>query len=582
MRRCALFVAALVMFASPANLLANPTVVKFQLSSIEGQRWSLEADAKDKKAVVVLFIGTQCPVNNAYMPKLLELEREYRDKGVQFVAIHSNEHETVEMIKAHKKKFGLTFPVLRDEKHGIALRFGAERHPTAYVLDGEHKIRYEGRIDDQFGVGFSRSQPTRRDLAIAIDEVIAGDAVTKAKTPVEGCFITKLPPARPAKTEVAFAKDISRILQNRCQECHRPGQIGPMPLLTYDEVSSWAQMIKEVVSDSRMPPWHADPKHGKFKNDRRLSVDERTKLLAWIDAGCPEGSEKDLPAPRKFVDGWTIGQPDIVFTMPQAYTVPAKAGKGGIPYRYVVMPTNFAEDKWVQAVEGKAGNNEVVHHIIVYVVQGNKRVKDMADGIGSGLLVAYAPGDLGSVFAPGAAKKIPAGSSLVFQMHYTPTGAEQTDKSSVALIFAKKPPEIEVKTRAVAQRFFAIPPNDNNYKVISRTSFAKEAILYSMFPHMHLRGKSFQFDVIYPDNKRETLLSVPRYDFGWQSNYILEKPLRLPAGTKIECTAHFDNSAKNPNNPNPSNIVIWGEQTWHEMMIGFLDYAYVDGSNEKK
>ncbi len=268
--------------------------------------------------------------------------------------------------------------------------------------------------------------------------------------------------------------------------------------------------------------------------------------------------------------------------MKQQFTVPAKAGKGGIPYKYVILPTNFDEDKWIQAVESRPGNHEVVHHIIAYIVAGGKREKNITDGIGSGMLVAYAPGDLGSVFAPGSAKKLPKGASIALQMHYTPNGTEQSDQSSIGLIFAKEPPKSEVKTRGIAQQIFAIPPHDPNYKAVSRTTFPKDAILYSLFPHMHLRGKSFQFEVIYPDQQREVLLSVPRYDFGWQSNYILQKPLRLPAGTKIECTAYFDNSAKNLNNPDPSKIVIWGEQTWHEMMIGFIDYSWVEGINEKK
>lgn len=571
-----LFVALLA--SSP--VLAQPAPVTFTLNTVDGAQWSLD-DCKSK-AVVVLFLGTQCPINNAYMPKLIEMEKEYRGRGVQFVAINANQHDKIERIREHAKKHKVPFPVLRDEKQTVAERFGVERHPTAYVLDTKRVVRYEGRIDDQFGIGYARPAPTRRDLAEAIDEVLAGKEVTKAKTPVEGCFLTKLPAAKAATTDVTFTKDVSRILQNRCQECHRAGQIGPMPLMTYSDVSSWAKMIKEVVSEDRMPPWHADPKHGKFKNDRRLSPDERAKLLAWIDAGCPEGQAGDMPAARKFAEGWSIGQPDVVYTMPNAYTIPAKAPKGGIPYKYVVIPTNFDEDKWIQAVETKPGNYEVVHHIIVYIVQGGKRVRDAADGIGSGLLVAYAPGDLGSVFPPGAAKKLPKGASLAFQMHYTPNGVEQTDKSSIGLVFAKEPVKQEIRTRAVAQQLFAIPPNEANHKVVSKTTFAKDALLYSMFPHMHLRGKSFQFEAIYPDSKREVLLSVPHYDFGWQSNYLLEKPLLMPAGTRIECTAYFDNSVKNPNNPDPSRIVIWGEQTWHEMMIGFLDYSYVEDAVGKK
>lgn len=557
-----------------ADLFADPAPLSFKLNATDGKAWSL--DECKSKAVVILFLGTQCPINNAYMPRVVELEKTYRDKGVQFVAINANAHDTPARIQEHAKKHGLAFPVLRDEKASVAERFGAERHPTAFVLDGERKIRYAGRIDDQFGVGYQRKEPTRRDLTEALDEVLAGKAVTKAKTPVEGCFITKAPVAKANNSEVTFAKDVSRILQKNCQECHRAGQIGPMPLLTYEDASSWGKMIKEVVADERMPPWHADPKHGKFKNNRRLSSDERTKLLAWIDAGCPEGNTTDLPTPRKFTDGWTIGQPDAVFTMPAAQKIPASAGKGGIPYRYVVIPTNFNEDKWIQAVEARPGNHQVVHHIIAYVVQGGKRPKDAADGVGSGMLAVYAPGDLGSVFAPGAAKRLPKGASIALQMHYTPNGSEQTDQSSVGLVFAKEAAKSEIRTRAIAQQIFAIPPGADDHKVVSRTTFPKDAVLYSMFPHMHLRGKDFKFEAVYPDNKRETILSVPRYDFGWQSNYVLDKPLSLPAGSKIECTAHFDNSAKNPNNPDPTRIVIWGEQTWHEMMIGFIDYAWVD------
>ena len=444
------------------------------------------------------------------------------------------------------------------------------------------RSRYEGRIDDQFGIGFNRAQPTRRDLAEAINEVLAGKAVTTKSTPVEGCFITKAPAAKTAKSDITYAKDISRIVQNRCQECHRPGQIGPMPLLTYDDVSSWAQMIHEVVQDNRMPPWHADPKFGKFRNDRRLSQDERGQLLAWIAAGCPKGDEKELPAPKKYVEGWAIGTPDVVLTMPKPFTVPAQAPKGGVRYQHFLVPTNFTEDKWIQAVEAKPGNYNVVHHIIAYVIADGKRVREPLDGIGSGMLVPYAPGDLGSIYQPGTAKKLPKGASIAFQMHYTPNGVEQTDQSCVGIVFAKEPPKAEIKTRAITQQLFAIPKYAENHKVTSKTTFPKDAIVYGLFPHMHLRGKSFQFEAFYPDGKREILLNVPRYDFGWQSNYLLEKPLHLPAGTRIECTALFDNSEKNRNNPDPSRIVVWGEQTWQEMMIGFVDYSYADGDGAKK
>jgi peroxiredoxin len=557
-------------------------VTGVRLKDTTGKTWALD-ELKDKKAIVVVFLGTQCPVNNAYAPKLAELHKEYADKGVQFLAVNSNDHDTPAAIAEHARKFSIPFPVLRDEKHLAADRFGAERTPEAFVLDSELNVRYRGRIDDQFGVGFQRPQPTRRDLAEAIDEVLAGKAVTQAKTAAAGCIITR--PAAPKQdATVTYGKEVSRIVQKHCQECHRPGQIGPMPLLTYGDVSSWAPMIREVVQDNRMPPWHADPKHGKFRNDRSLPREERTALLTWIEQGCPRGNDQDLPKLVDYPEGWNIGTPDVVFTMDKEFTVPAKGGKNGIPYKYFLAKTNFTEDRYVQAVEAKPGNRAVVHHMLIYVAVGNKREKDFADGIGSGLLVAQAPGDLASVFPPGHAKKIPKGATLAFQMHYTPNGTEQTDRSSVGLVFAKEPPRHEVRTRAIAQQILIIPPGAANHRVFSTSTFRKDVEVVSLFPHMHLRGKSFEFQAVYPDGKRELLLSVPRYDFAWQANYLLEKPLRLPAESKIECVAHFDNSKDNLNNPDPTRLVRWGEQTWDEMMIGFVDYTYIDepGNEVKK
>jgi peroxiredoxin len=564
--------------ASLSFLDAGETVAKkitsFRLKDTTGQARSLE-DFKDKKAIVIVFLGTECPVNNAYVPRLVELDKQYAGKGVQFLAINSNEHDTPEAIAAHAKKHDIPFPVLRDEKHLAADRLGAERNPEAFVLDSQLTVRYHGRIDDQYGIGFQRPQPTRRDLAEALEELLAGKAITQVKTQVAGCIITRAP--EPKKdASVTYARDISRIVQNRCQECHRPGQIGPMSLLSYDDVSSWAQMIREVVQDKRMPPWHADPSHGKFRNDRSLPAQEREALLAWINQGCPHGDERDLPRPRTFPEGWSIGKPDAVFTMPKEFTVPATAPRTGVPYQRFFVPTNFKEDVWVQAAEAKPGNPAVVHHILVYIVLDKRPFGDPSDGFGSGMLVAHAPGDLAVVFPPGHAKRIPKGAMLAFQMHYTPNGVEQTDRSSVALVFAKEPPAHEIKTRAIAQQLLLIPPEAANHRVFVSSTFKRDALVVSLFPHMHLRGKSFEFQAVDPDGKREVILSVPRYDFGWQANYYLEKPLRLAAGSKIECTAIFDNSKNNLNNPDPTKLVHWGEQTWDEMMIGFVDYTYLE------
>ncbi len=562
--------------AEPAAPAPTAKVADFTLQDVQTDKPVSLGDFKAKKAVVVVFIGTECPINNAYMPRLAEMAKTYADKGVAFLGVNSNCNDTPPRIAGHAKKYGLPFPVLRDPANVVADRFGAKRTPEAFLLDGSRKVVYHGRIDDQYGVGYKRTAPTRRDLAEAIDEVLAGKPVSQPFAKPAGCFIERVV-APKADGSVTFSKDVSRVLQRNCQECHRPGQVAPMPLLTYEDAVAWSDSIGEVVRQKRMPPWLADPHFGKFLNDRSLADADRTTLLAWIDQGCPKGDPADLPAEKQFAEGWRIGKPDAVFTMPEEYTVPADAGPRGVKYQYFIVETHFDEDRWIQAAEARPGNPAVVHHIIVYVVKpgfGGLMREKTGDGIGDGFLTAFAPGELGTVLAPGQAKRLPKGAILAFQLHYTPNGVEQKDRSSVGLIFAKEPPKAEVRTRTITQRRLNIPAGDSNYEAKSETVFNQDADLLSFLPHMHLRGKDFKYEVVYPDGKRETLLSVPHYDFSWQSTYRLEKPLHLPAGTKIECTAHYDNSKDNLNNPDPTRTVRWGDQTWDEMMIGFVDYAY--------
>ena len=548
------------------------TIRDFRLPDTTGKTWAL-GDLQEKKAIVVVFLGTQCPINNAYLPRLAELHKTFDGQRVQFFAVNSNQHDTPKMIAEHAREHGIPFPVLRDNQQKLADQFGAQRAPEAFVLNGKRQVVYQGRIDDQYGVGFQRPQPTRHDLADAVGAVLAGKQVGQPTTPVAGCFITRAPRPK-AEPTVTFSKHVAGILQKNCQECHRPGQIAPMPLLTHEDASAWSSMIREVIEEKRMPPWHADPRHGKFNNDRSLSKADRDTLLTWIDQGCPEGDAKMMPAARQFPEGWIIGKPDVIFTMPRAFTVPAASPKGGVRYQMFLVPTNFSEDKWAQAIEVRPGSKAVVHHILVYVAESRKKGA-AADGIGKGMLAAYAPGDLGTVYPAGTAKKIPKGATLAFQVHYTPNGVEQTDRSSIGIIFAREPPRNQVSTRAVAQQTLFIPPGAENHSVNSASTFKEETLLWSLFPHMHLRGKSFEYRVVYPDGKTQTLLSVPKFDFNWQVSYRLAEPLKMPAGSRIECRALFDNSPNNLSNPDPSKFVFWGNQTWEEMMIGFVDYTTV-------
>ncbi len=364
--------------------------------------------------------------------------------------------------------------------------------------------------------------------------------------------------AAPAK--VTFSKDVAPIFNKACIECHRAGEIGPFALTSYKESRPWARSIKEKVVSKTMPPWLADPNHGKFANDRSLSEKEINTIVAWVDSGAPEGNVKDLPPAPKYAEGWNIGKPDQVFKLPEAFPVPAT---GVVDYKYFNVATNFTEDKWVTAAEIRADKRAVVHHIIVFVIDKGQQK----------LLVGWAPGEQPAQMSNGLAKKIPVGATLRFQVHYTPNGTATQDQSYVGLIFAKEKPKNELQTMPIMNGRFVIPANDPNYKVESTFTFKEDGYIHSLMPHMHLRGKDFKYTVTYPDGKSEVILSVPKYDFGWQSNYNFQQPIRAPKGTRVDCLAHFDNSAGNKFNPDPSKEVRWGDQTWEEMMIGWMSYT---------
>src|SRR5262245_15528990 len=442
----------------------------FTLEDTAGKTHKMK-DYRDRKAIVVVFLGTQCPINNAFLPRLAELHRTYAGKGVQFLAINSNRNDTPQRVAEHAKENKVPFPVLKDRGNVVADNFRAERTPEAFVVAGG-KVVYRGRIDDQFGYRHRRDEPTTHELADALDDVLAGRPVRVAVTEAEGCLI-----ARAVKTKndgaVTFTKHVAPILLKNCQQCHRPGQIGPMPLISYDDAVDWSATIREVVDQGRMPPWHADPKHGKFANDRRLSKSDRETLLSWIDGDMPKGNDADLQKAPQFADGWRIGKPDVVFEMPVYARVPSKSERKSLRYQYSIVPTDFKEDVWVQAAEAKPGNRKVVHHIIVYV-QNPGQGRDRLDGIGAGFLAAFAPGDMPAIFPEGAAKRVAKGAVLVFQMHYTPTATEEKDRSSVGLIFAKKPPASEARSRSIASRRLLIPAGAPSHKVTSTTTFRQD------------------------------------------------------------------------------------------------------------
>jgi hypothetical protein len=398
------------------------------------------------------------------------------------------------------------------------------------------------------------------------------------------CVALAAPPEVPT-----FSKDIAPILQKNCQECHRPGEIGPMPLLTFEQVRPWAASIKAAVALRKMPPWFADPHYGTFVNDRSLSRRDIDMIVAWAGSGAPRGDPMQLPPPAQFTEGWGIPKPDVIFQLPEPYEIPAT---GTIEYLHFLIPSGFTTDKWVQFAEARPGDRAHVHHIIAFVREpGSSWLKDIKPGIPfipqkpkdesanksdlpSDFLVGYAPGQPPEHFEPGQAKLVKAGSDIILQVHYTTDGKPAKDLTCVGLVFAKEPPPNRAMTFSATNGKFRIPAGDPNYRVDAEFTLGTDVTLHSLHPHMHARGKDFLYRVQYPDGRMETLLSVPNYSFAWQLWYNLEKPLPLPKGTKILCTAHFDNSVNNRFNPDPSKDVLWGDQSWDEMMVGFFNLVF--------
>ncbi|MFN0121768.1 MAG: thiol-disulfide isomerase [Blastocatellia bacterium] len=368
---------------------------------------------------------------------------------------------------------------------------------------------------------------------------------------------------------LTFNKDIAPIFYNNCVSCHRPGEIAPMSLQTYKEIRPWAKSIREKVVSREMPPWHADPAFGHWSNDRRMAQTDIDKIVAWVNAGAREGDAKDLPPMPKFASGWQIGDPDQVFHMPEDFTVPAT---GTVPYKNFVAPTNFTEDKYVTALEARAGNLSVVHHIVIYVRDPKNPQPKRRGDLGDGLLGALSPGQTPFKAQPGMAKLIPAGAQLIFQMHYTPNGTAAKDRSYVGLRFAKAPVDKVITTTAAWQPRFEIPPGAENHEVRAEWIADMDMDIVSFSPHMHLRGRDYLYKLHRADGTSETILSVPKYDFSWQVYYYPKQGIRVRKGERIETIAHFDNSTRNKVNPDPTIPVRFGEQTWDEMMNGFFDF----------
>ncbi|MFO0918156.1 MAG: redoxin domain-containing protein [Planctomycetaceae bacterium] len=571
--RCLLWTSLVLLPTLPAwakdsTVRALPRQVSnFSLGDFRGKEWSL-TEFSDKPVIVIAVVGTECPLVQKYLPRLEELSKEYADQGVVFLGVNPNRQDSLAEIGAQVRSAEVTFPMLKDAQQTLVQELGATRTPEVFVLDDKRSVRYRGRIDDQHAVGgHSRKMPVREDLKAAIDEILAGKDVSEPRTDAVGCLITPLATPK-ADSAVTYSQQVARILQDNCVECHRPGEIAPFSLTDYDEVAGWADMIVEVTSQGRMPPWHASPEHGKFLNERTLTAEER-KVLSDRAAGAPQGNPQDLPAPRTFVKGWQLSRdPDYVMNLQdKPFPVPAE---GVVRYQYFVVDPKFKEEKWVTEAEVIPGNASVVHHVLAFVAEDETSFDGEA-----GFLSAYVPGLRRTPFPKGYAKRIPVGAKLIFQVHYTPTGTKQADQSKLGLVFVD-PKEVthEIITLNIINDELNIQPNQDDQRFeASQLTLPMDVEVLTLMPHMHLRGKSFQIDLKWPDGKQEILLDVPNYDFNWQTGYVVEKPLALPRGAILSGWATFDNSKENLSNPDPAQTVHWGEQTWDEMLLAYFDVA---------
>ena len=569
---------------------------------LSGKKTSWRSGRGEKLTVIALTSVT-CPLCKKFAPSLARIESAYAGKGVKFVYINVSGEDSANDMRGQIKDQGFKGPYLNDQDQSVVAALHAKTTTEVFVIDAGNTLVYRGAVSDQYGVGFSHDAPRQRFLENALDATLAGQCPAISATSSPGCAIElsadaakQATPAEPST--ITYTKDIARIIQNNCIECHRSGGVAPFSLETFEAVSKRASMIRTVTQEGIMPPWFAvEPKadgddkanskaahtESPWANDRSLSQAEKNAIVAWVAAGKPRGDDKDLPLPRTFAkSGWTIGEPDEVFQLPDPITIKAD---GVMPYQNVMVPTNLAEDKWVRAMQIIPTDKSVVHHVLVFVLPEAALTdpqlrRQSAIDESRGYYAAYVPGNDSVVFPEGMAKRLPKKSVLMFQIHYTPNGKATKDRMKIGMVFGSETPKHIVRTAAVADRRIEIPPGANNHEETATVRLPADARLLAFMPHMHVRGKAYRYELqregVGAKSEPEVILEIPRYDFNWQLRYTLREPLDAPRGSTLIGTAWYDNSAENPANPDPTKTVRWGPQTYDEMMLGYVEYYLVN------
>lgn len=542
-------------------------------TSMDGKAHSLRKLAAAHRTLVVAFTSHTCPLSAKLMPTLAALEKDFASQGAAFVFVNPTASDKPEDIRAAKEQHGLKGEFVHDRDLALASALRATSTTETFVIDAAGTLIYRGAVDDQYGLGYARDAARNEWLREALTATFAGQRPRIAATTAPGCALA-LPQQAVKPTTVTWHGRVSRIMQANCQECHRSGGIAPFPLESLEDAVSHAGMIRKAVTKGIMPPWFAAPQegvaHSPFANDRSLSPADRADLLAWLDGGRPEGDAAEAPLPRRWPDAlWAIGKPDAVWELPRAVDVKAT---GKMDYVNLQVETGLTEDRWVQSIEVLPTARAQVHHVLVFAIvpdkSGKRRVRDP-----NNFFAAYVPGSNLLQYPAGYAKRLPAGTILHFQLHYTPNGTAVQDRTRLGVVFAKEPPRYEVQVAAAGNHRIAIPPHAENHPEKGLLPVPVNVQLLAFMPHLHVRGKSFRYELTGADGARRTLLDVPRYDFNWQLLYRLAEPMPVAAGSRIEAHVIFDNSANNPHNPAPDKWVRWGEQTDDEMLLGYVEYV---------
>lgn len=583
MNRTIALISFVVAFAG--NALGSPTTAPSTqaltlspLHAVDLNGHVIDLQSADRSATGIVFLATECPISRKYIPHLNDIAKTHT-----VIGIISDPTLTRAKVKAFADEYKIAFPAVFDSSGELARWLKPERTPEAFVLDAKGNVDYRGRIDDAF---VSVSQPNAHvksnDFVDALDAVAKGKPVSVAKTEAVGCVFEAWD-HHGSNDKVTYTRDVAPILLANCVGCHREGQVAPFTLTSYTDASKRAKQIAEVTGSHYMPPWKPLPQAIHFAGERGLTADQIDTLQKWADAGAPEGDPSELPPTPKFSSGWALGEPDMVVEMPEAYTVPAS---GRDVYRAFVAKIDVPDNKMVAAFEFRPGAPTVVHHCILYLDNtGAARKKDEADpepgyksfgGPGflpTGSLGGWAPGAMPYLLPDGAGRFVAKGSDVVFQIHYHPDGKEHVDKSSIAIYFQKKPITHIVASFMVGTRDIDIPAGDSSYKRDATFTLPIDTTVIGVVPHMHLIGKQMSVTATKPDKSVTQLINIDDWDFRWQDQYRYAQPIKLPAGTRIDLNAVYDNSAANADNPNdPPKRVRHGEQTTDEMCLCFVTY----------